>query len=65
MSIEYIYPEFEVIRNSDRCIGCRVCERQCANEVHYLNTVKGVMMSDESKCVNRPAWLPPCPTRAL
>ena len=52
MSIEYIHPEFEVIRNSDRCIACRVCERQCANEVHYFNTVKGVMMSDESKCVD-------------
>ena len=65
MSIEYIYPEFEVIRNSDRCIGCRVCERQCANEVHYLNTVKGVMMSDESKCVNCQRCVSLCPTRAL
>ena len=34
MGIEYIYPEFEVIRNDSRCIRCRVCERQCANLVH-------------------------------
>ena len=31
--IEYLYPEFEVVRRDDRCIRCRVCERQCANEV--------------------------------
>ena len=27
MGVEYIYPEFEVVRNQDRCIKCRVCER--------------------------------------
>ena len=48
MSIEFIYPEFEVIRNDNRCIACRVCERQCANEVHYLDTDSGLMMSDET-----------------
>ena len=31
MGIEFIYPEFEVVRNNERCIRCRVCERQCAN----------------------------------
>ena len=25
------------IRNADRCIACRVCERQCANEVHHYD----------------------------
>ena len=34
MAINYLYPDYEVIRNMDRCIACRVCERQCANEVH-------------------------------
>ena len=36
MSINVLYPEYEVSRNYDRCISCRVCERQCANEVHSL-----------------------------
>ena len=31
---DYLYPDYEVIRNADMCIACRVCERQCANEVH-------------------------------
>ena len=52
MGIDFIYPEFEVVRNPDRCIACRVCERQCANEVHTLNPDPGRMISDESKCVN-------------
>ena len=34
MSLSYIYPEFEIVRNDTRCIRCRVCERQCSNEVH-------------------------------
>ena len=40
MSIRYVYPEFEVVRNENRCITCRVCERQCANEVHSYNEDK-------------------------
>ena len=65
MSISYIYPEFEVIRNDNRCIACRVCERQCANEVHFFDPQRGVMMSDESKCVNCQRCVSLCPTRAL
>lgn len=37
MGIDYVFPEFEVIRNPQRCIECRVCERQCANEVHKFD----------------------------
>ena len=65
MSIEYIYPEFEVVRNYDRCIACRVCERQCANEVHIYSEGRGKMISDESKCVDCQRCVSLCPTRAL
>lgn len=65
MGVEFIYPEFEVIRNSERCIKCCVCERQCANEVHYLSEEQGVMVSDETKCVNCQRCVSLCPTRAL
>ena len=65
MGVEFIYPEFEVIRDKDRCIACRVCERQCANEVHSFSTERGVMVSDESKCVNCQRCVALCPTRAL
>ena len=65
MGVDFIYPEFEVIRNEDRCIACRVCERQCANEVHFYSDERGKMMSDEMKCVNCQRCVSLCPTRAL
>ena len=65
MSIEFIYPEFEVIRNENRCISCRVCERQCANEVHSYDEKHNIMKCDESKCVNCQRCVSFCPTRAL
>lgn len=61
----YISPEFEVIRNLNRCIACRVCERQCANEVHYYDEDGKVMLSDEQKCVNCKRCVSLCPTHAL
>ncbi len=65
MGIDFIYPEFEVVRNETRCIACRVCERQCSNEVHFYGPERGIMMSDETKCVNCQRCVSLCPTRAL
>ncbi len=65
MGVDFIYPEFEVIRNESRCIACRVCERQCANEVHRFSAERGAMISDETKCVNCQRCVSLCPTRAL
>ena len=61
----YIRPDYEVVRNEARCIACRVCERQCANEVHSFDTETGLMRSDESKCVNCHRCVSLCPTHAL
>ena len=52
MAIDFVYPEYEVVRNEARCIACRVCERQCSNEVHVYSEARGALMSDERKCVN-------------
>ena len=65
MRDQFIYPEFEVVRNADRCIKCRVCERQCANEVHRFDADYNLMLSDETKCVNCQRCVSLCPTRAL
>ena len=65
MGISFIYPEFEVVRNTERCINCRVCERQCANEVHSFDTERKRMISDETKCVDCQRCVSFCPTRAL
>ena len=65
MAVQYIYPEYEVVRNYDRCIACRVCERQCANEVHEYLADSNKMVADDSKCVNCHRCVALCPTRAL
>ena len=62
---DYLYPEYEVVRDSDRCIGCRACERQCANEVHYYDSDLGKMLCDSTNCVNCHRCVCICPTHAL
>lgn len=65
MPIDFLYPEYEVVRNPQRCIACRVCERQCANEVHSFDEETGLMSSNEAKCVCCHRCVSLCPTRAL
>lgn len=65
MGIEFIYPEFEVIRNQDRCIGCRVCERQCTNEVFSYDQEHKRLLIRDSGCVNCQRCVSFCPTGAL
>jgi len=65
MAINYLYPEYEMIRNYDRCICCRACERQCANEAHEYVADIDKMLCDDTKCVNCHRCVSLCPTRAL
>ena len=45
MPANYIYPDYEVVRDAQRCIACRACERQCANEVHKYDADLKVMLA--------------------
>ncbi|KNZ43134.1 glutamate synthase-related protein [Acetobacterium bakii] len=65
MSINFIYPEYEVVRNEKRCIKCRACERQCANEVHSYDQEFDCMEAQESQCVDCQRCVTLCPTNAL
>ena len=65
MGLEFLYPEFEVIRSEQRCTNCRICEKQCANEVHRYDEVHRCMVSDDAKCVDCQRCVSFCPTRAL
>lgn len=65
MPINFLYPDYEVVRNAQRCIACRVCERQCANEAHAYDEELNAMKSDDAKCVNCHRCVSLCPTRAL
>lgn len=63
--LDFIYPEYEVVRNAAKCTNCRVCEKECANEVHTYNKDLKVMVSDDAKCVACHRCVAMCPTRAL
>lgn len=65
MPIDFMYPDYEVVRNYSKCINCRVCERQCANEVHSYDKEKNIMRSNDAECVNCHRCVSLCPTRAL
>jgi len=65
MPIDFLYPDYEVVRDYNKCINCRVCERQCANEVHSYDEEKNMMLSDDAKCVNCHRCVSLCPTSAL
>ena len=65
MAINYFYPEYEVVRDTNKCIRCKVCARQCANEVHSYDEEGNVMLADSSKCVNCHRCVTLCPTKAL
>lgn len=65
MSLQLGWPDYLVERDENRCIKCEVCAKQCANEVHKLDTDLDRMIADESKCVNCHRCVALCPTRAL
>ena len=65
MAVNYIYPEFEIVRDADKCIGCRVCERQCSNNVHRYDAGIDKMFSDSKSCFACHRCVSLCPTRAL
>lgn len=65
MSLQLSWPDYLVERDENRCIQCEVCAKQCANEVHKLDSDTGLMVADESKCVNCHRCVALCPTRAL
>ena len=63
--INYLQPDYEVVRDKDRCIKCKVCVRQCANKVHQYDEKRDVLYVDNSKCVNCHRCVTPCPANAL
>lgn len=57
--------EFIAQRDTDRCINCGVCVRQCANDVHIIDEETGCVLSDSQNCVGCHRCATLCPTKAL
>lgn len=63
--LDYLLPRYKVLRDSDQCVQCGVCERSCANEVHRVDEELGRVTADHKKCVNCQRCVVMCPTQAL
>jgi glutamate synthase domain-containing protein 2 len=61
----YLYPEFYVERDLNKCVRCKVCVRQCTYETHKYDAEDDIIVSDNEKCVNCQRCVVFCPTRAL
>lgn len=62
---DFIYSEFKIVRDGNRCTDCRACEKQCSNEAHIYDEETGKMRSDSSKCVDCGRCAAICPQDAL
>ena len=65
MSMTAFAPNFEVLRDMDRCILCGKCTRECSYGVHQFSADHKRLHADEAKCVNCFRCVAACPTRAI
>ncbi len=65
MSLDLYTSDYLVDRRDDRCIRCKVCVRQCANQVHRYDEEEDRIVADEEKCVNCHRCVAMCPTKAI
>ncbi len=65
MAVGLIAPEFNVERCDEKCIRCRVCEKQCPFQVHGYDKENDRMYSDDIECVGCHRCESFCPTDAI
>ncbi len=65
MSTGYVSPAWEVARRNDLCTRCRICEEQCANDVHFFDAKRQVMRSRDGNCVDCQRCVAFCPEHAI
>lgn len=65
MSLNLVSDRFEVLRDNTKCIRCKVCVKQCSNEVHIFDEEDNIVLSEDSKCVCCHRCVAMCPTKAI
>ena len=65
MALSLLPPEFTIQRDSDLCIECGVCTRQCSFGGQNLDPEDGSISSDALVCVGCQRCVTLCPTGAL
>ncbi len=61
----FVFPEFQIIRDEERCGQCRACERHCSFGTHTYDPVADRLVSDERKCVGCQRCAVFCPKNAI
>lgn len=57
--------EFKIIRDQEKCIRCRACERMCSNEAHVYDPDNDIMIGLDEKCIGCHFCESICPTNAI
>ncbi|MFP3895714.1 MAG: glutamate synthase-related protein [Anaerolineales bacterium] len=65
MALSLHESDFIIERDEERCIACRVCVRQCANDVHFYDAEDNRVLSHNDQCVGCHRCVALCPTDAL
>ncbi len=65
MQAQFLYPEYEVVRDREKCTVCRLCERECAGGVTRYDEKRRLMISDDLRCVCCHRCVAMCPERAI
>ncbi|MDI3474722.1 MAG: hypothetical protein PWQ79_1160 [Thermococcaceae archaeon] len=63
--VSFLLPEFQVIRDDDRCTNCGACVFQCPFGVHQWDKEHKRIIIDSTKCVGCQRCVIFCPENAL
>jgi len=61
----YLYPEYSIIKDDEKCTKCKKCIEQCSFGVFDHNSVKDKIIINKSKCVACHRCISVCPVEAL
>lgn len=59
------FHEFQIIRDPELCIDCKVCIKQCSYEAHFWDEAREKVAHDSRKCIGCHRCSALCPTAAL
>lgn len=63
--LDYLLPQYKVLRDLETCVNCALCVGECSNGVHALDKTTNKFKIDHAKCVNCQRCVVVCPTEAL
>lgn len=59
------FHEFQIVRDRELCIDCKVCIKQCSYEAHFWDEAREKVSHDSRKCIGCHRCSALCPTASL